>query len=187
MRQIWTGSALDAPGKVRRYIAIALPNAMDRGGWQRGFLYRALTGGLVNWVVNGASGAVFLRARHKLSDLAYIFSIGFSGADLWRAVWLALFCSLFASRKFRPWKVCIIAFAIDRIWPFYAMSLHGYEWEVISASVLAALRAIPDDIAFLMIRYLGFLGLIYLGFNLRLMLHDNVPEQGRKGRGVLPY
>ncbi|MGV6802366.1 MAG: hypothetical protein ACWA5L_10635 [bacterium] len=122
-----------------------------------------------------------------MEDLAYIFSLGFSGSDFWRALWIGLFCSLLASSKRRPWKIGIFAFLLDRAWPFYAMSLHGYDMDVISGSIGAALLAIPQDITLLTIRYLGILGLVYLGYNLRLMLHFYAPEQGRKGRGVLPY
>lgn len=122
-----------------------------------------------------------------MEDLSYIFSLGFSGSDLWRGLWIGLCFSLIASRKFRPWKVGILAFVADRIWPFYAMSLHGYEGDVIARSVMAALTNLPHDLAFYTVRYLGILALVYLGYNLRRTLHEHAPEHGPKGKGVLPY
>lgn len=123
-----------------------------------------------------------------MQDLIYIFSLGFSGSDLVRALWIGLLASLLATRRFRPWKVGIFAFMVDRIWPFYAMSLHGYEQDVISAAMMATLMNVPNDMAYYLIRYIGILGLVYLGYNIRRFIHGyHPPDAGKKSKPFYPY
>ena len=123
-----------------------------------------------------------------MQDLYYIFSLGFSGSDFVRALWIGLVASLLATRRFRPWKVVIIALTIDLIWPFYAMSLYGYETDVIVASIGTTLNNIPQDMAYYLIRYIGFLGLVYLGYNLRRFVHGyEPPDVHKKKKTVYPY
>lgn len=123
-----------------------------------------------------------------MDDLQYILNIGFAGSDFWRAIWIGLAASLIATRKFRPWKVGILAFTVDRIWPYYSMHLHGYEFDAIWASVWAAIMTLPQDITFYIIRYLGILGLVYLGYNLRRLLHGGPAAKPGAGKASLyPY
>lgn len=123
-----------------------------------------------------------------MDELHNIFSLGFSGSDLWRALWIGLLASLLATRRFRPWKVGILAFFFDRAWPYYMMWTSGYEGDVISAAVVAAVQAIPLDIAYYMVRYLGILGLVYFGFNLRIFIHAKPPTPAKhRNNNVYPY
>ena len=124
----------------------------------------------------------------SMEDLQYIFTLGFSGSDFWRALWIGLLASLFASRKFRPWKVCILAFMLDRIWPFYGMWYHGSDNDAIISAVFATIGNFPQDITYYIVRYLGILGLVYLGYNLRRFLHGyQAPVAKPKSSGVYPY
>ena len=123
-----------------------------------------------------------------MEDLQYIFNIGFAGSDFWRALWIGLLASQLATRKFRPWKVGILAFFFDRAWPYYSMHLHGYETEAIWAAFWATLMAIPQDITYYVVRYLGILGLVYLGYNIRRIIHGgHKPKDARPTVGVYPY
>lgn len=112
-----------------------------------------------------------------MQELAYLFSIGFSGSDLTRALWIGLVASLFASKRLPAWKVTILAFIIDRIWPFIGMRIAGTEPDVIWNSVISTFLSAPDDAAYYLIRYLGFLGLIYLGYNVRRLVHNLGPSR----------
>lgn len=111
-----------------------------------------------------------------MQDLAYLFSIGFSGSDLVRALWLGLIASLFASRKLRAWKVTIFAFLIDQLWPFFAMRMAGAEMDIVWSSAAATVLSVPENAAYYVIRYLGFMGLIYAGYHIRRFLHHGRPD-----------
>ncbi len=122
-----------------------------------------------------------------MEDLQYIFNIGFAGSDFWRALWVGLLASLIATRNFRPWKVGILAFLLDRLWPYYGMHQSGHENDAIWAAMWATLMAIPQDITFYVVRYLGILGLVYLGYNIRKFLHENAPKGEKRTGGLYPY
>ncbi|GGD01973.1 hypothetical protein [Aquisalinus flavus] len=112
-----------------------------------------------------------------MQDLAYLFSIGFSGSDLTRALWIGLLFSLLASRRFPAWRVTIFAFVLDRVWPFLAMSFAGAGNDIVFDSVIATILRVPDDAAYYIIRYLGLMGLIYFGYHVRRFLHTGKPQE----------
>lgn len=116
-----------------------------------------------------------------MQDLSYLFSIGFSGSDVARALWIGLVASLIASRKLKPWRVTLVAFALDCIWPFIGMQLAGAAPMAIVQAAIAAILAIPQNAAYYAIRYLGFLAMVYGGFNLRLLLHARAPRDSHAG------
>ncbi len=122
-----------------------------------------------------------------MEDLHYIFNIGFAGSDFWRALWIGLLASLVASRKFRPWRVTILAFMLDRLWPYFGMYRAGYDQDTILAAFWSTLMSIPNDLTFYLIRYLGILGLVYLGYNLRKALHARARHSEKKSAGLFPY
>lgn len=121
-----------------------------------------------------------------MEDLIYIISIGFAGSDIVRALWIGLLASLLVSTRLPPWRMSVVAFMIDRIWPFYAMSLAGHDQEVVLAAVYGTFATAPQDLAYYAIRFLGLAGLVHVGYNLRRFLHFAAQSEGQR-KGVLPY
>ena len=121
-----------------------------------------------------------------MDDLFYIFSIGFAGSDVVRALWIGLLASLLVSRRVPPWRMTVIAFIIDRAWPFYAMGRAGHDQDAVMAAVYGTIAAMPQDLAYYSVRLLGLWGLIHVGYNLRRFLHFTA-EGGLKERGIFPY
>lgn len=91
-----------------------------------------------------------------MEDLQYIVGIGFSGADLPRAVILAFFFAMFAKRDTNVWIYTMFALVIDRaIWPIAAMGAAGADVQTMSASVSAMGKSFVDDLGIYIVRYLG--------------------------------
>lgn len=121
-----------------------------------------------------------------MDELTYIISIGFAGSDISRALWIGLCASLLVSRRLPPWRVTVVAFMIDRSWPFYAMHLAGHPQDVVMAAVYGTFATMPQDIAYYAIRFLGLAGLVHFGYNLRRFLHFAVNNDSDR-RGFFPY
>ena len=117
----------------------------------------------------------------------YIFSLGFSGSDIPRALWIGLCCSLLASRRIPAWRMSVVAFALDRMWPFWAMSIAGWEQDVVVSAVFGTFQSVPQDLAYYAVRFLGLAGLVHLGFNLRRFLHLAASNEGGGKKGYFPY
>ncbi|MEX6633524.1 hypothetical protein [Hyphococcus lacteus] len=107
-----------------------------------------------------------------MEDLQYIVSIGFSGADLPRAVILTFLFAMFAKGETNIWKVGMLALLIDRtVWPIAAMGSSGADIQTIYASIGAMAKSFPDDLGIYIVRYIGLV-LMVGGFRwMRSSLH----------------
>ena len=107
-----------------------------------------------------------------MEDLQYIVSIGFSGADLPRAIILAFLFAMFAQGNGNIWKVALLALLIDRtVWPIAAMGSSGADIQSIYAALNGMVRTLKDDLGIYIVRYVGLVVMIG-GFRwLRAGLH----------------
>lgn len=91
-----------------------------------------------------------------MQDLQYIIGIGFSGADLPRAIILSFLFAMFAHKDTNIWKVGLLALLIDRIlWPLGSMGATGADFQTLIASIVAMFTGFLDDLGIYIIRYLG--------------------------------
>ncbi len=116
-----------------------------------------------------------------MEDLEYILGIGFSGADLPRAVILAVLFAAFAKRDTNIWKVGLLAILIDRtVWPIAAMSSSGADLQSIYASIAAIFQGFADDLGIYIVRYIGLVLMIGAFRWLRSAIHRIVPGGRRE-------
>ena len=111
-----------------------------------------------------------------MEDLSYIVGIGFSGADLPRAVILSFFLAvLFAARR-SIWLLGLVALVIDRIiWPIVAQASAGAEIHTIYATIGAMVQSAPQDLGVYVVRYVGLTVMIGLFAAMRMRLHKMGP------------
>lgn len=119
-------------------------------------------------------------------DLGYLFSLAFSGADLWRAVWIGLIASLFCTGGRTPLKLLIAAAVVDAAWPYADMLLSGFSARDVSIAMGYAIRSTPDLVLVIAVRLAGIYALISGGYWLRLKLHGHKP-QTKAVKVPLPY
>lgn len=107
-----------------------------------------------------------------MEDLNYIVGIGFSGADLPRAVILAFLFAMFAQGNTNIWKAGLLALLIDRtVWPIAAMGSSGADIQSIYAAIGGMFRGLRDDLGIYIVRYIGLV-LMIGGFRvLRSSIH----------------
>lgn len=115
-----------------------------------------------------------------MQDLQYIIGIGFSGADLPRAVILAFLFAMFAKRNTNIWQVGLLALLIDRtVWPIAEMGASGADIQAIYASIGALFQTAVDDLGIYIVRYIGLV-LMIGGFRwLRSSIHGMGPRKGK--------
>ncbi|MEO1252475.1 MAG: hypothetical protein AAFW81_09035 [Pseudomonadota bacterium] len=111
-----------------------------------------------------------------MEDLEYIIGIGFSGADMPRAVILAFLFAMFARKDTNVWAYGLFALLIDRtVWPIAAMGASGADIQSIYASIGAIFKTFMDDLGVYFVRYMGLVIMI-LGFTwLRATVHKMGP------------
>jgi len=115
-----------------------------------------------------------------MSDLQYIISIGFSGADLPRAIILAFLFAMFAKKDTNIWRAALLALLIDRtIWPIAAMGASGADIQSIYASIGAIFKTFLDDLGIYIVRYIGLVLLISGFVWLRASVHKMIPKKGK--------
>lgn len=96
-----------------------------------------------------------------MEDLQYILGIGFSGADMPRAIILAFLFAMFARKDTNIWQVGLLALLIDRtVWPIAAMGSAGADIQTIYASIAAIFKSLPDDLGIIIVRYIGIVLMI---------------------------
>lgn len=96
-----------------------------------------------------------------MQDLQYIIGIGFSGADLPRAMILAFLFAMFAKGESNLWKVGLLALLIDRtVWPIAAMGSSGAELQSIYAAIGGMFKSFTDDLGIYIVRYIGLVLMI---------------------------
>lgn len=111
-----------------------------------------------------------------MEDLEYILGIGFSGADMPRAVILAFVFAMFAKRDTNMWVYAVFALVIDRVvWPIASMGAAGADIQSIYASIAAMSKTFLDDLGIYIVRYMGLVVMI-TGFTwLRASIHKFMP------------
>lgn len=115
-----------------------------------------------------------------MQDLQYILGIGFSGADIPRAIILAFLFAMFARRDTNIWQVGLLALLIDRtVWPLAEMGASGAELQSIYAAVSAMFKSLFDDLGIYIVRYIGLVMMIG-GFRwLRSSIHAMGPRKSK--------
>lgn len=107
-----------------------------------------------------------------MEDLTYIFNLGFSGTDLWRAVGLSFLLGMFVSKKRSVWMLAFWGLIFDRvIWPLGAQAAAGAEPHTIYASIGAMFQSFPIDLGFYVVRYLGLVAMTAFFMFIRVRIH----------------
>lgn len=116
-----------------------------------------------------------------MKDLDYIVSLGFSGADVWRAVIIAFFLAMMMGKKATVWQIGFIALFIDRlVWPIAGQAVSGADIQSIYASIGAMFQTFFDDIGIYVVRYIGLTIMIAAFIALRRRIHQMAPS--KKGK-----
>ncbi|OFX00544.1 MAG: hypothetical protein A3E78_09925 [Alphaproteobacteria bacterium RIFCSPHIGHO2_12_FULL_63_12] len=96
-----------------------------------------------------------------MEDLRNIIALGFSGADVTRALIIAFTLAILPRKKRSSWFLGAIALFIDRlIWPISGMALAGADIHSIYASIGALQKTFVDDLGLYVVRYLGLVVMI---------------------------
>ncbi|MFZ5617796.1 MAG: hypothetical protein ACOZAA_10815 [Pseudomonadota bacterium] len=110
-----------------------------------------------------------------MEDLKTIISLGFSGADVVRALIIAFALAILPRKKRSSWFLGAIALFVDRlIWPVGGMALAGSDIQSIYASIAALGKTFIDDLGLYVVRYLGLVVLIAIFFAMRANLHTKL-------------
>ena len=117
-----------------------------------------------------------------MKDLHYIVGIGFSGADIWRAIIIAFFLAMLAGRKRSVWLVGLAALGLDQfIWPIIAMGVSGANLQSIYGAIAGRGETFIRDLGLYLVRYLGLTIMIATFAAGRARLHQIMPK-GKKGK-----
>lgn len=113
-----------------------------------------------------------------MDDLQYIISIGFSGADLPRAIILSFLFAMFAKRDSNIWRMALLALLIDRtVWPIAAMGASGADIQSIYASIAALFKTFLDDLGIYIVRYIGIVLMVSGFIWVRARIHQLLPNK----------
>ncbi len=115
-----------------------------------------------------------------MEDLIYIIGLGFSGADLPRALILTFLLAMFIRKDTNIWRVGLLALFIDKaVWPIAAMAGTGADIQTIYASIAALFKTFLDDLGIYIVRYLGLV-LMIGGFRWgRARIHQFAPGKSK--------
>lgn len=106
-----------------------------------------------------------------MDDLQYIFSLGFSGSDVVRAVLMSFFIAMIASKKRPIWRLCLWGLVIDQaVWPIAAQATAGAGIHSIYASIGALFTTFLDNVGIYIVRFVGILAMTSLFFAIRSKL-----------------
>lgn len=113
-----------------------------------------------------------------MEDLSYIIGIGFSGADLPRALVLSFFLAVLFAHRRSIWVLGFAALIIDRIvWPIIEQAAAGAGLHTIYATIAAMVENFPVDLGVYVVRYIGLTVLIGLFALLRVRLHSMAAQK----------
>ncbi len=113
-----------------------------------------------------------------MQDLQYILGIGFSGADIGRAILMAFVFAMYAKKDTNIWQIGLIALLIDRtVWPIVGMAVSGAEVHAIYASIAALFKTFLDDLGIYIVRYLGIVVMIAGFVGVRTGVHKYMPKK----------
>ena len=111
-----------------------------------------------------------------MQDLSYILSLGFTPADLPRALILAFFLAMIFGGKRTIWTLGLAALLIDRaLWPLIEQATSGAGAATVFASLTALISTFIDDLCVYAVRYMGLVVMIGLFIEARKRLHQIVP------------
>lgn len=110
-----------------------------------------------------------------MEDLRNIIALGFSGADIARALIIAFTLAILPRKKRSSWFLGAIAIVVDRlIWPIAGMALAGAGIHSIYASIGALGKTFIDDLGLYVVRYLGLVVMIAAFLAMRANLHTRL-------------
>ena len=113
-----------------------------------------------------------------MQDLNYIISLGFSGADIPRALILAFFLAMVFTQKKSIWTLGLVALLIDRVaWPVVEQATSAAGIGVVFSSLVAMINSFVDDLGVYVVRYLGLVIMIGLFREARVRLHHMAPAK----------
>lgn len=96
-----------------------------------------------------------------MEDLKDIVNLGFSGADIIRALIITFTIAIVPRRKRSAWALGALALLVDRlIWPITGMAVAGSDIHSIYASIAALGKTFVDDLGLYVVRYLGLVIMI---------------------------
>ena len=111
-----------------------------------------------------------------MEDLNYIVSLGFSGADLPRALILAFFMAMLFAPKQSIWRLGVVALLIDKlIWPLVSQAIAGASVSSVFASLGAIVQSVDQDLAIYVVRYFGLTVMIGFFSSFRGWVHTVIP------------
>jgi hypothetical protein len=115
-----------------------------------------------------------------MEDLNYIIGLGFSGADIWRAIIIAFFLAMLGKKR-SIWFLGFIALMADRlVWPIAGMAIAGADIQSIYASFGAIIETFIDDLGLYVVRYLGLTIIIAAFIATRAKIHTMKPLKKAK-------
>ncbi|MBT8471411.1 MAG: hypothetical protein HKN14_02860 [Marinicaulis sp.] len=115
-----------------------------------------------------------------MQDLQYIIGIGFTAADLPRAILIAFLFAMFAKKSTNIWLVAFYALVIDRtIWPITGMASSGADIQSIYASIAALFKTFLDDLGIYIVRYVGLVVMIKGFVWLRTSVNKFAPKKSK--------
>ena len=115
-----------------------------------------------------------------MQDLLYIFELGFSGSDVWRAVICAFFTAMLVSKKTGVWAMGAVALFVDRlVWPVMEQAFAGAGMTSIYGSIGGVFLSLEDNVGIYLVRYLGLIIMIALFLQIRKRLHGE-PAPAKK-------
>ncbi|MBI1393102.1 MAG: hypothetical protein GC152_10215 [Alphaproteobacteria bacterium] len=113
-----------------------------------------------------------------MEDLSYIIGLGFSGADVYRALIIAFFMSMLFAPQHSMWKLGVAALLIDKIvWPLVAQSVSGAGMDEVGGSLQGIASSFVDDLGVYVVRYFGLTVLIGMFSEFRTRLHQFAPPK----------
>lgn len=113
-----------------------------------------------------------------MEDLTYILSLGFSNADLPRALILSFFLAMIFGGTRTIWTLGVFALVLDRVfWPLIEQAASGADAATVFTSFGAMLGAIVDDLGVYVVRYMGLVIMIGLFIEGRKRIHQLAPAK----------
>ena len=113
-----------------------------------------------------------------MEDLSYIVSLGFSGADIPRALIISFFVAMLFAPRRSVWQLGLGALMFDKVaWPLIAQSFAGADPGALFGSFFALFETFFDDLGVYLVRYVGLTILIAAFAAARERLHQLAPTK----------
>ena len=116
-----------------------------------------------------------------MEDLQYIVTLGFSGADVTRAVIITFFVAMLVRKEAPIWKMAMFALFADRIlWPIASQAMAGAGLHTIYGSIGAIFQSFFNDLGVYVVRFFGLLVMITVFVAIRRRIHKMAPPKKAK-------